>query len=68
MDVEWLGFDSEPVAIVFWIKDNEPRFKTVCFDENDVLRAMERSRTKDDFYYGMQYTVAMNESNRQKTA
>lgn len=55
-----IGFDSEPTAIVLWLVDGEARFKTVCYDEDEIQKTVKRSEIEGDFYHGYDYLVLRN--------
>lgn len=48
-----------PYAVVFWYKpgEDEPSYRTVCYDQKELLDAVKRQKMPGDFYYGMKYRV-----------
>lgn len=60
MATEMIGFDSQPYAIVVWLKDGEEKYKTICYSKNEVYEATKRSRIKGDFYFQMDYFIMQN--------
>lgn len=49
--VETIGYGGpEPLAIIFWYKEETPVCKTICYDEQDVITMHDRHKTVGDYY------------------
>ncbi|MBF4501191.1 hypothetical protein IRY55_07435 [Savagea sp. SN6] len=57
MATEMIGFDSQPFAIVVWLKDGEEKYKTICYSKDEVYETTRRSRIEGDFYFGKDYFI-----------
>lgn len=47
---ELIGFNSNPLCIIWWHQDGEAQTKTVCYTEGDLKCALDRFHTAGDFY------------------
>ena len=60
--VQTIGYGGPtPLAIIFWYEPGEDTasYKTVCFDEQDVMAMYERHTTDGDFYNKLVPSVQM---------
>lgn len=49
--IEALGYGGpEPLAIIFWYKEDEAYCKTVCYTEEEVNTMYKRHLTEGDMY------------------
>lgn len=40
----------KPYAVIMWVKGEEPIAKTICYNQDDVNRALARHADKCDWY------------------
>lgn len=58
----FIGFGGPaPLAIIFWYKpgEDEPSYKTVCYDEQDVIAMHNHHTTPGDFYNELESSVQL---------
>lgn len=55
--IKMLGFDSDPEYIVLWFEGGKPRYKTICYNLDDVKDAIDSSKQQGSFHYGRKYVV-----------
>jgi len=55
--IKLVGFDSDPKHVVLWLENGEPKFKTVCFDFDEVQEVVGASQQKGHFHYGREYII-----------
>jgi len=55
--IKLVGFDSDPKYVVLWLEDGEPRFKTVCFNFDEVQEVVRASQQKGHIHYGREYII-----------
>lgn len=55
--IKMLGFDSSPEYIVLWFEGGKPRYKTICYNYDDVKDAINSSKQQGSFHYGRKYVV-----------
>ena len=50
-----------PLAVIFWREPgkDEASFKSICYDEQDVINMYKRHTTKGDFYNKLMPSVQM---------
>lgn len=49
-----------PYAVVFWFVDGEARYRTVCYDAQELEMAIERSKNPSSVHYGLKYRIVMH--------
>ncbi|MCT6926338.1 hypothetical protein [Metasolibacillus sp.] len=69
--VTYLGYNGPaPLAIILWYKPNrdKPSYRTICFDEGDVINMYERYTTPSDMYSKLKPSIHIIEPIEIKTA
>lgn len=49
-----------PYAVIKWFVDGEARYRTICYDDTELVAAIQRRNTPGDFYYRMPYQIVMH--------
>lgn len=58
MEPTFLGFGGPtPLAIIIWSENGESKYKTVCYDESEVIFMYNRHQNSGDFYSKLTPTI-----------
>lgn len=57
MNPTYLGFGVTPYAVIIWREGDEAKSKTICNDDKDIERMLERHKDPNDFYHKYELKV-----------
>ncbi|MFJ6210569.1 hypothetical protein [Lysinibacillus sp. NPDC092081] len=47
----FLGYGVTPYAVIIWRDGDEAKYRTICNDDEDIERMLDRHKEPSDFYH-----------------